>query len=66
MDNNNDLHMKQIIDKISIDLRTLSSEAKRKYSPIKEACEACSLKLTQINSTKIQLYKSNYSLFKLI
>lgn len=56
---NNDLYMKQIIDKISIDLRSLSSEAKRKYSPIKEACEACSLKLTQINNTRIQLYKCN-------
>lgn len=53
-----DAHMRRIIDNLSSDLNNLSSETKRKFAPVKEASEACLLKLRQINSLKTNLYKS--------
>ena len=53
-----DAHMRRIIDNLSSDLNNLSSESKRKFAPVKEACEASLLKLRQINSLKTNLYKS--------
>ena len=60
-----DVHMRRVIDNLSVDLNSLSSEAKRKFTPVKEASEASLLKLRQINSLKSNLFKSkkdqNYS-----
>lgn len=61
-----DAHMRRIIDNLSSDLNNLSSETKRKFAPVKEASEACLLKLRQINSLKTNLYKSKQILFQLI
>lgn len=53
-----DAHMRRIIDNLSTDLNNLSSETKRKFASVKEASEACLLKLRQINSLKVNLYKT--------
>lgn len=31
-----DVHMRRVIDNLSVDLNSLSSEAKRKFTPVKE------------------------------
>ena len=53
-----DAHMRRIIDNFSSDLNNLSSESKKKFPQVKESCEASLLKLRQINSLKINLFKA--------
>ena len=55
-----DVQMRRIIDNLSTDLNNLSSETKRKFASVKEASEACLLKLRVINNLKSNLYKSGW------
>ncbi|CAF0712027.1 unnamed protein product [Brachionus calyciflorus] len=52
-----DAHMKRIIENLSSDLNTLSSETKRKFASVKDASEGCLLKLRQVSNQKTNLYK---------
>ncbi|CAF3359352.1 unnamed protein product [Rotaria socialis] len=47
--------LQKLINNLSSDLRQLSNETKKKYPPIKEAAEACNMKLREYSTMKDSL-----------
>ncbi|CAF1052217.1 unnamed protein product [Rotaria sp. Silwood1] len=47
--------LQKLINNLSSDLRQLSTETKKKYPPIKEAAEACNMKLREYSTMKDNL-----------
>ena len=47
--------LQKLINNLSGDLRQLSNETKKKYPPIKEAAEACNMKLREFSTLKDNL-----------